>query len=734
MTSPLEPTEGATKDDHVVRRAVVVIPVFNAPDETTACLESVVRHTPADVRILIIDDHGPDRRFFEHLDRVRPNITHPIDVVRPDGNLGFVGACNLAFSLTKPHDVILVNSDVVVGPRWYERIVDAARSSSDIATVSVFTNNGTILSLPHRNSPCPDIVGGWSVDQAAERIAAVSERVRPVIPTAVGHCFLIKRPALDLVGGFDVAFGTGYGEEVDFSQRCIRMGLRHIVADDVFVFHKGSSSFTTGARPQQIAHEAIVNARYPWYSGSVQRAASASYSALATAINRASLQLRSPSIAFDGHCFSSSWAGTQQMTFELIQSVARNRPTQDFTVIFSAHASDELVAKVTALPNVRAEIVPNIMEDHAFRFDLLVRPHQVNSTEELRWMKRVANRTVVAQLDFISFSNPSYFDSDHSWLSQRELTKLVHASVDGIAWISDYARSDALRNGVRRVTSNDAVIFCGTDPESTGVVPTRPSPLSGVSVPLLTVLGVAYNHKNRIFALRVLDRLVGRGVPCHLVLCGQAPRFGSSIADEEAFLDSHPTLRQHVSVLPAVTEAEREWLNAESALILYPTVSEGFGLVPFEAARAGTPTLSTRMGSLDEVLPTGIPTITSFDVDETASAVERILSEPELASSMVRELCARGDDFTWDRAGGLMLDLMDRTLIGPRNFVDSVWAEAPATAAIHSPDYVARVHASALRAARYRRITSLSAGRMVVGPPGSRRRRALKSLYRRLGR
>ena len=712
---------------------VVVIPVFNAPDETIACLESVVRHTPADVRILIIDDQGPDRRFFDHLDRVQPSIMHPIEVVRPDRNLGFVGACNLAFSLTKPHDVILVNSDVVVGPRWYERMVDAAQSSSDIATVSVFTNNGTILSLPHRNSPCPDIVGGWSVDQAAERIAAVSERVRPVIPTAVGHCFLIKRPALDLVGGFDVAFGTGYGEEVDFSQRCIRMGLRHIVADDVFVFHKGSSSFTTGARPQQIAHEAIVNARYPWYSGSVQRAASDSFSALATAVNRASLQLRSPSIAFDGHCFASSWAGTQQMTFELIQSVARNRPTQDFTVIFSAHASDELVAKVTALPNVRAEIVPNIMEDHAFRFDLLVRPHQVNSTEELRWMKRVANRTVVAQLDFISFSNPSYFDSDHSWLSQRELTKLVHASVDGIAWNSEYVRADATRLGVRSLASQQ-VIHNGTNPTPIALDPIAPSPLGTIASPLITVIGVGYTHKNRLFALRVFEALRDRGLKFHLVLAGPNPPFGSSAAEERTFLDSRPALRDQLTVLPALSDAEREWIYAESALILYPTVSEGFGLVPFEAARAGTPTLSTRMGSLDEVLPTSIPTIDSFDVDSTANLVQKILSEPHLSATIVRDLCARGDHFTWDRTGSLMLELIDRVLNGPRNNVDGVWAEAPSVAAIHSPDYVARIHASALRAARYRRITSLSAGRMVVGPPGSRRRRALKSLYRRLGR
>jgi len=712
---------------------VVVIPVYNAPDESIACLDSVLRHTPTDVRVLIIDDHGPDRRFFEHLDESRSSWRHRVDVHRPRSNGGFLGSCNLAFELTNPEDVILVNSDVIVGPRWYERIVAAAHSSSDIATVSVFTNNGTILSLPHRNSPCPDIVGGWSVDEAAERVARVSESTRPVIPTAVGHCFLIKRLAINLVGGFDPAFGTGYGEEVDFSQRCIRMGLRHIVADDVFVFHKGSSSFTAEARPQQIAHEAIVNSRYPWYSGSVQRAASDSYSALATAINRASLQLRSPSIAIDGHCFASTWAGTQQMTFELIQSVARNRPEQDFTVIFSAHASDDLVARVTAQPNVRAEIVPNIMEDHAFRFDLIVRPHQVNSTEELRWMKRIANRTVVAQLDFISFGNPTYFGSDHGWLSQRELTKLVHATVDGIAWNSEYVRADALRAGVRSPSTQE-VIHNGTNHTPVSHHPMAPTSLGTMGAPIITVIGVGYTHKNRLFALRVLEELRVRDTNCHLVLAGPNPPFGSSIAEEEEFLASRPALQGLVTFLPALSDAEREWLYAKSAVILYPTVSEGFGLVPFEAARVGTPTLSTRMGSLDEVLPSGIPTIDSFDANATATLVQRILSEPDLASTIVRELCDRGDHFTWDRTGSLMLELMDRALIGPRNNVDSVWAEAPSVAAIHSPDYVDRIRASDKRAARYRLITSMGLGRMIVGPPGSRRRRLVKTLYRRLGR
>jgi glycosyltransferase involved in cell wall biosynthesis len=512
----------------------------------------------------------------------------------------------------------------------------------------------------------------------------------------------------------------------------LKVGLRHIVADDVFVFHKGSSSFTDAAKTQKDRNDALVAERYPWYLGSVQRASTDPYSPLATAINRASLQLRSPSIAVDGHCFASSWAGTQQTTFELIKAVARNRPTQEFTVIFSEHASTELIRRVTAEPNTRAEIVPNIMEDFSFRFDVIIRPHQVNSTEELRWMKRVANRTIVAQLDFISYSNPTYFADDHTWLSQRELTKLVHSSVDGVAWISEYVRQDAIKSGVRRPTALDAVIHCGT--ESSERSTKNPEPvdrLNGIQSPIITLFGVGYSHKSRPFAIRVLAELARRGVDCHLVLAGQSPPFGSSMSDEEAILRDNPQLTERVTMLSALTDGQRDWLYMRSSLVLYPSVSEGFGLVPFEAARHGTATLASRMGSLDEVLPTEIPAIDNFDPRDTAKIVEQLLASPQKTASMAESIARRGADFTWDRTALSTLDLIDRVLGGPRNNIDSVWGEGPEAAAVHGADYIERIRRKNRRASLYRRVTASGLGRILIGPPGSRRRGLLKVVYRR---
>lgn len=207
------------------------------------------------------------------------------------------------------------------------------------------------------------------------------------------------------------------------------------------------------------------------------------------------------------------------MTFELIRSMAQQRPTQEFSLLISSTVSAELQNELLALGNIQIEVIANIMDDRQYRFDVIIRPYQVNSTEELRWMKRIAGRCIVGQLDFISYHNPTYFASDHEWLSQRELTRLTLASVDGVAWISEYSLEDGQRSGVVTGDAVHRVTYCGTNPSHRTSTSQRPAALHSTS-PLITVLGVNYLHKNRIFALRVLNQLISQSFDCHLVLAG----------------------------------------------------------------------------------------------------------------------------------------------------------------------------------------------------------------------
>src|SRR5205814_869932 len=102
-------------------------------------------------------------------------------------------------------------------------------------------------------------------------------------------------------------------------------------------------------------------------------------------------------------------------------------------------------------------------------------------------------------------------------------------------------------------------------------------------------LGTDLRHKNRPFALQLLRALRARGWEGSLVLAGPDQLLGGTRQAEEALLAADPGLATHVHRLGAVSEPEKAWLLTNAAAVAYPTVDEGFGLLPFEAVAAGTP-------------------------------------------------------------------------------------------------------------------------------------------------
>ena len=59
-----------------------------------------------------------------------------------------------------------------------------------------------------------------------------------------GFCLLARREVLDRIGYFDEGFGTGFFEDDDLSVRAVRAGFRLLVAQDTYIHHFGSRTFT----------------------------------------------------------------------------------------------------------------------------------------------------------------------------------------------------------------------------------------------------------------------------------------------------------------------------------------------------------------------------------------------------------------------------------------------------------------------------------------------------------
>ena len=184
------------------------------------------------------------------------------------------------------------------------------------------------------------------------------------------------------------------------------------------------------------------------------------------------------------------------------------------------------------------------------------------------------------------------------------------------------------------------------------------APLGGR--PYLLVIGNAYWHKNRPFALRLLRWLVDRHAwDGGLVLAGQHPEPGTSQRAEEAFLRETPSLAGRVTDLGHVSDAGRNALYRGAALVLFPSLYEGFGFVPFEAAAFGRPCAYALRASMKELLPPE-GALPSFDLEEAGLFVFDLLESRDARERAVAAVAEAAARLTWDRTAAGYAELYAR--------------------------------------------------------------------------
>lgn len=273
---------------------LIIVPIFNAFDFLTPCLESIERTVPDDTRVLIIDDASTDPRVRPLLESWIGSSATGCQLLGHQKNQGFVASVNEGMRLTDT-DVVLLNSDTELTHDSLQRVQICLQSDSSIATVTPWSNNGEIVSIPNfcaYNSPPPD------PDAWAAAIANCSAPDYPEMPTAVGFCMAISRRAIDRVGFFDEqTFGKGYGEENDFCQRAEKAGMLNVLCDDAYVVHHGGASFSPlGLKPDETTMQRLLG-KHPDYLQKVSQFISSDPLAtrrqeLLTCIERAGVRMR----------------------------------------------------------------------------------------------------------------------------------------------------------------------------------------------------------------------------------------------------------------------------------------------------------------------------------------------------------------------------------------------------------------------------------------------------------
>jgi len=262
----------------------IIILAHNQIEYTRKCLDSIFKYTDVPFELIAIDNGSTDGtlRYLEDIkegrveiggwrvrvdeegevraDKVRSGkgkrkrrerteikefACKQFKVIRNEKNLGFASGNNQGMAEARGDYLLLMNNDVVVTSGWLERMIAVAERKPEIGIVGPVSNYVSGPQWVKEVAYDPRSLEG--LDQFAQRYAQNRNGHAKPFWRVVGFCMLIKRAVVEKIGGLDGRYGLGNFEDDDFSLRATLAGFESWIAEDCFVHHFGSRTFT-GAR------------------------------------------------------------------------------------------------------------------------------------------------------------------------------------------------------------------------------------------------------------------------------------------------------------------------------------------------------------------------------------------------------------------------------------------------------------------------------------------------------
>jgi hypothetical protein len=558
--------------------AVVVVPAGGSATALSGTLRELSAHTAAGVPLVLACS---DAQAAE-LDSLE--IERDVALLALGEERGVAAALRAVHARAPHADLALVCEGVLVGPSWLDGLRDAARADSIVMTASP-------LSAPAGDPR--------DIETLAGVVREASAALAPSIARARGDCCYLRAQALELAG--PPAAGSADEDAIaELSARISAYGLVHVLADCVCV-----------------------------RAGTDEQLLEGDSGALARAVAVVETALRPLSVTVDARALGSAGTGTRTYILDLIAALAREQSVA-LRVVLPHDTAPDVLALLEADTAIELVLYEQAVAGVPLT-DVVHRPQQVFGTGDLALLRLLGERIVITHHDLIAYRCGDYHESAESWQDFRRITRLALAAADMAVFPSHHAREDALREDLIAPGRAHAV------PD--GAERLWPQPAAAARRPegvpegarLLVCIGADYRHKNRPFAIDLARALRDRhDWDGRLVLAGPHMEHGSSREREQELLDEDPSLASLVIDIGAVDDAARAWLYANAQAIVYPSVYEGFGLVPFEAAQADVPCLYAATGALGELAGPELAVLVPWDAEASADAVAPLL-EPGAA-------------------------------------------------------------------------------------------------------
>ncbi|MDP2805259.1 MAG: glycosyltransferase [Gallionellaceae bacterium] len=162
-----------------------------------------------------------------------------VHFVLNEQNIGYAAGNNVGIRLSTGGVVILLNSDTIAPAGMIEKLAAHFINHPRLGMIGPVTNAA--------GNEQAILASAESIEGKSEqglRYANSGGNELLVTYRMDFHCVAIARAVINKVGLLDEEFGRGYYEDFDYSLRVKNAGFDLRVAEDVFVYHRGSASFS----------------------------------------------------------------------------------------------------------------------------------------------------------------------------------------------------------------------------------------------------------------------------------------------------------------------------------------------------------------------------------------------------------------------------------------------------------------------------------------------------------
>ena len=219
-----------------IPRCSIIIVSFNKFRETTGpCLRSL-QQSPCDMEIIVVDN-GSHPQTCHSLNQAAQEDPR-IKLIFSETNRGYAGGNNLGVAAAKSDILLLLNSDTQVLADSIPRCLTLMEENPDWSMLGPISNQTGNDQQIFTQGQDPE-----KILAQGKRWCEHSHNSHYQTDILSFCCVMIRTKTYCDLNGLDEGFGLGYYEDTDFNYRAVKAGLKLMITEDVFIYHRGSGSF-----------------------------------------------------------------------------------------------------------------------------------------------------------------------------------------------------------------------------------------------------------------------------------------------------------------------------------------------------------------------------------------------------------------------------------------------------------------------------------------------------------